>query len=72
MKKIYDHGDENHTNKQALPQAKDTSNNIQSLKRQGHAVNANNDAIQSAMKDLQQKIKESKKKQRRRHSRSGI
>ena len=60
MKKNHDQGKQNTTNKQAKFQAKDTSKNVQSLNRQENAVNVNNDTMQSAMKDLQQKISDAK------------
>ena len=48
------------TNKQAKSQAEETSKIVQNLNRQENAVNVNNDTMQSAMKDLQQKISDAK------------
>ncbi len=53
-------GSKTRTNKQAEIQVKDTSDNVPSLNRQENAVNVNNDTMQSAMKDLQQKISDAK------------
>jgi len=48
------------TNKQAKSQAEETSEIVQNLNRQENTVNVNNDTMQSAMKDLQQKISDAK------------
>ena len=60
MTKNNDQEKKNATYKPAGFQAQDSNKGFQMENRQENAVNVNNDTMQSAMKDLQQKISDAK------------
>ena len=60
MKKNHDQENKIQQISKLNSQVEDTSKIVQSLNRQENTVNVNNDTMQSAMKDLQQKISDAK------------